>query len=50
MPQLYLCEGVIACKQLELPIFTMRLLRSGEIALNTSCDRLLEMSTSSVSQ
>jgi len=40
LPQLYLCEGVIAFKKMELSMFTMRLLRSCETALNTSCNRL----------
>ncbi len=32
LPQLYLCEGVIAFYKVELSNFTMRMLRSGEIA------------------
>ena len=37
LPQLYLCEGVIACNEFELSNFTMRMLRSGEVASSGLC-------------
>ena len=43
LPQLYLCGGVIACNKVELSNFTMRMLKSGEIALSglqaTGCSK-----------
>ncbi len=42
LPQLHLCESVIACNKVELSHFTMRMLRSGEIAMSglvTDCSK-----------